>query len=113
MAIVAEICNSIGAYEALAASVIAQTCEDYFADARALKNKDFRKYTEKGYKTKIENYRDWFLNPASDFNTFYKGVCTNEALLNGKEILNRLDMMVEDTEQFPENTFNFVAAVHP
>ena len=76
-------------------------------------NKDFRKYTEKGYKTKIENYRDWFLNPASDFNTFYKGVCTNEALLNGKEILNRLDMMVEDTEQFPENTFNFVAAVHP
>ena len=103
----------------LFASVVAQTCTDYFNDARAIKygNPNY-KVSKKTFERKVEEYRDWFLNPNSDFNTVYRNiieVASNKSveLLNGKAIVQRLDDMVADEETYPDNHYNFVTKVHP
>jgi len=127
MANVNDLICTIEQLEALAAAVVAQTCNDYFDNGRALHTSTYTDLNERNedrnctYKTliaRMDEYRDWFTNPNSDFNRIYKPMLTSSSgnsisLLNGNDIVAVLDNMIEDTDSFPEKTYNFVHKVHP
>lgn len=130
MSSVRDLNNFLGGCEQMIASIIAQACTDYFANCRCLMNGEYYdpsdpkamneykkgdkmvKYiSRKKLETKIAELRDWFINPASDFNSFWKAAISQiqneESVLDGKAIIDRLDDMVADTTTFPENVHSF------
>lgn len=125
-----DIDNFLDGCEQMIAAIVAQACTDYFADSRHLMNGEYYdpsdpkalneykkgsamvKYiSRKKLESKIEYLRDWFTNPASEFNSFWKitmsQIQNDESALDGKAILARLDEMVADTATYPENIHSF------
>lgn len=103
----------------LIASIIAQTCTDYFKDARELMLGE-SKYQMSTLQRKVDEYRAWFLEPDSDYNTVYRhlyelaidGEIGNRSMLNGQAMVDRLEAMVHDTDTYPNNYFDFVSHTH-
>lgn len=125
-----DIGNFLDGCEQMIAAMVAQACTDYFANSRHLMNGEYYdpsdpkalneykkgdkivKYISRAkLEAKIEYLRDWFTNPASDFNSFWKATMSqiknSESVLDGKAILARLDEMVADTDTYPENIHSF------
>ena len=130
MSSVRDIDNFLDGCEQMIAAMIAQTCTDYYANCRCLMNGNYYdpsdtkakneykkgskmvKYiSRKKLESKIADLRDWFINPGSPFNSFWKTALSQiqneESVLDGKAILDRLDDMVADTTTFPENVHSF------
>lgn len=130
MSSVRDIDNFLDGCEQMIAAMVAQACTDYYAYCRNLMNGNYydpsdpkaKNEYKKGDKmvkyisrrkleSKIEGLRDWFTNPGSLFNSFWKTALSQiqheESCLDGKAILDRLDDMVADTTTFPENVHSF------
>lgn len=130
MSSVRDIDNFLDGCEQMIAAMVAQTCTDYYANCRCLMNGNYYdpsdpkakneykkgnkmvKYiSRKKLEAKIADLRDWFINPGSPFNSFWKTALSQiqneESILDGKAILDRLDAMVADTTTFPENVHSF------
>lgn len=110
------------AANSLILSIIAQTCTDYFRDARsAMFGNASYKVSEKTFRRKVEGYKQWFLDPNSEFNTLYKNLyqlttdnpdIVESKIFDGEAMVAKLDEMVADTETYPDNYYDFVSKVH-
>lgn len=119
-------------FEALIAAIVAENCSEMFKYGRKILRKEYYdpndpeannepvKYTRgtpvyDTSRSTVENsYRaakEWFIDPKSEFNTYWKdamSMCKNEeTLLDGKAIADAIDMMIEDTENYPEDERSF------
>ena len=130
MSSVKDIDNFLDGCEQMIAAMIAHACTDYFENSRLLMNgyyydlsdpkakntckkgNEIVKYINKAkLEAKITEVREWFINPTSDFNKFWKTAVSQiqneESVLDGKAIIDRLDDMIADTTTFPETVHSF------
>ena len=112
-------------FEELIAAIIAENCSEMYKWGRKLLRKKYNDpsdpeakgiESEKAVENNYNDAKDWFLNPRSEFNNYWKSMMAlckdksnevNEDLFNGKEIARAIDAMIEDTENFPEDVKSF------
>ncbi len=127
MANVNDINCTIDGFESLIAAIVAENCTAMYLWGRKLVRKDYydpsdpeaRQVDEKGNKriskkkceANYNEYKDWLIDPRSDFNTYWKDMIAlvkdGETRLNGKEIAAAIDMMIEDVDNYPEDERSF------
>ena len=118
-------------FEELIAAIIAENCSEMFKYGRKLLRKNYydpedteanNEPIKKGNnliydtsKSTVENRyneaKNWFTDPKSEFNTYWKdmmSVCKREeSILNGTQIASAIDQMIQDVENYPEDTRSF------
>lgn len=127
MANVTELNCTLESFESLIAAIVAENCANMFYYGRKLLRKEYydendpkaKNYDDKGEKLTTRKRmealynedKEWFIDPKSDFNTYWKdmmSLCKNEETrLNGKEIAAAIEAMIEDTEKYPEDERSF------
>lgn len=132
MANVNDINCTLENFEALIAAIVAENCSEMYKYGRKIVRKKYYdpsdpeannepvKYTNgkavydtsrKTVESRYNAAKDWFLDPRSPFNTYWKQamtICKNEeTLLDGKAIAEAIDQMIEDVDAYPEDRRSF------
>lgn len=127
MSRVTKLYFTLDQFEDLVVAIVAQACSDMYGWGRRLVRKNYYdpsdpeaiQYstgTRKNIsKKKVEDHyneaKEWLTDPNSEFNTYYKAMIAaikdSESCLNGKQIAETIDMMIENVNDYPEDQRSF------
>lgn len=124
-----ELNGTLANFEELIAAIVAENCANMFYWGRKLIRKEYydpqdpealnydakgKKLTSKKRVEALYNEdKEWLTDPNSDFNTYWKSMMftckrgNEETLLDGKQIAEAIDIMIEDIDNFPEDERSF------